>query len=168
MAETGERAAAGQPALVALSTFAPALARLVALRPVLGVRNVGHTLAKLVRPVQGPSLLVSSCTHPDFGRLQADLFGRTGMHAMSLRATDGEAVVSARRAQAMDHWRLGECHTVIAAQSVAPTDLALPDPDAVSTAAWTRAVLAGDQPVPATLQGQVEAICAALDPSLPR
>jgi anthranilate phosphoribosyltransferase len=162
MAQAGEQVAAGRPALVSLSTFAPALSRMLALRPILGVRNVAHTLAKLVRPVQGPSLLISSYTHPAFGRLQAELFERTRMHAMSLRATDGEAVVSARRSQAIDHWFNGACRQVVAAQSVAAADAALPAPDAASTAAWIRAVLAGERPVPAALHEQVEAICSAL------
>jgi anthranilate phosphoribosyltransferase len=162
MDEAAARARAGLPALVALATFAPALARLIGLRAVLGVRNVAHTLAKLVRPVEGPSLLISSYTHPDFGRLQAELFERTGAHAMSLRATDGEAVVSARRAQGIDHWRDGQCRTVVAAQGVARAGDALPEPDAPSTAAWIRRVLAGDAPVPEAIAAQFDAVCAAL------
>jgi anthranilate phosphoribosyltransferase len=162
MGEARSRALAGLPAVVALQTFAPALARLVALRPVLGVRNVGHTLAKLVRPVAGASLLVTSYTHPDFGRLQAELFQASGMHAMTLRATDGEAVIGARRIHAIDHWRDGSCRTVVAGQSVAPAETGLPAPDAVSTAAWIREVLAGRTAAPAGLQTQVDAIAAAL------
>jgi anthranilate phosphoribosyltransferase len=162
MAAAGERAGAGLPAYVALATFAPALARLVALRPVLGVRNVAHTLAKLVRPVEGPALLVSSYTHPDFGRLQAELFGGGGWHAMSLRGTDGEAVLSARRAQGMDHWRDGQRRAIVVPQAVAPAGAALPAADAASTAQWTRAVLAGELAVPQALQEQARAIGAAL------
>lgn len=162
MAEAAARAAAGVPAVVALPTCAPALARLIALRAVLGVRNVAHTLAKLVRPVEGASLLISSYTHPDFGRLQAELFRTTAAHAMTMRATDGEAVISARRAQGIDLWKGGACQTVVAAQDVARTGAALPDPDAASTAAWTRAVLAGEAPVPESIGAQFEAIRAAV------
>jgi len=162
MAEAGARAAAGVPARVALATFAPALARLVALRPVLGVRNVAHTLAKLVCPVSGHALLVSSYTHPAFGRLQAELFARSAMHAISLRGTDGEAVASARRAQAMDRWHNGVREVVMDPQTVAPTGADLPPPDAASTATWTRAVLAGERAAPPALLAQVEAIRTAL------
>jgi anthranilate phosphoribosyltransferase len=162
MVQAGERVLHGQPARVGLATFAPALSRLLALRPVLGVRNVAHTLAKLVCPVTGPALLVSSYTHPAFGRLQAELFGRTGMHALSLRGTDGEAVASARRTQAVDHWRDGSCRTVIEARAVAPADSGLPATDAPSTAAWTRAVLSGTRAAPPALLAQVEAIRAAV------
>jgi anthranilate phosphoribosyltransferase len=162
MAQAAQRAAQGLPAVVALEVFAPALSRLVGLRAVLGVRNVAHTLAKLVRPVEGTSLLVSSYTHPDFGRLQAELFAATGMLAMSLRGTDGEAVVSARRSQAIDLWRDGRCTPVLEGEAVARGDSELPPTDAAATAAWTRAVLAGERPVPPQIALQKSAIAAAL------
>jgi anthranilate phosphoribosyltransferase len=162
MAAAGERADAGLPALVELAIFAPALARLIALRPVLGVRNVAHSLVKLLRPVEGPSLLVSSYTHPEFGRLHGELFERLRMFAMNLRGTDGESVVSARRAQAIDLWQDGKCREVVARREVAPAETDLPEPDAASTAAWTAAVLDGRHPVPQALQEQIAAIAAAL------
>ncbi len=162
MDEAPSRAAAGLPAVLALQTFAPALSRLIGLRPVLGVRNVAHTLAKLVRPVHGPSLLISSYTHPDFGRMQAELFRATGGHAMSMRATDGEAVISARRAQAIEHWNGGTCSTVVLAETVARGAAELPDPGADATAEWTRKVLAGQLAVPAAIQAQFDAIRGAL------
>ena len=159
----GARAAAGEPVMAPLQGFAPALARLIALRPQLGVRNVAHTLVKLLRPVQGPSLLVSSYTHPAFGQLQAELFASTGAHAMSLRGTDGEAVVSARRAQAIELWRDGQCRTVTPAQAVAAAVTGLPAADAQATAQWTRAVLDGQEPVPAAVAAQVAAVRAAME-----
>jgi anthranilate phosphoribosyltransferase len=162
MPQAAQRAAQGLPALVDLQTCAPGLSRLLALRAVLGVRNVAHTLAKLVRPVLGPSLLVSSYTHPDFGRLQAELFAATGALAMTLRGTDGEAVISARRGQALDLWRDGSCTTVVAGETVARTGVELPALDAASTADWTRAVLEGRQAVPPGIAAQKAAICTAL------
>jgi len=161
-AEAPARAAAGWPALMDLAALSPALARLVALRPQMGVRNVAHTLAKLIVPVQGPSLLVSSYTHPVFGELQAELFRTAGTHAMSLRGTDGEAVMGARRAPRLDYWFAGTCTVVSEAQDVAQAGLQLPAPDAAATAAWTRAVLAGALPAPSALERQVQLIAAAL------
>jgi len=162
MAEAAACAQAGRPAILALETFAPGLARLLGLRAILGVRNVGHTLAKLVRPVQGASLLVSSYTHPDFGRLQAELFAATGALAMTLRGTDGEAVVSARRGQGIDLWRDGSCTTVIAGESVARAADDLPATGAAETAAWTLDVLAGRRAVPAAIAAQQAAIRRAV------
>ena len=162
MAEAAQRAAQGLPAVVALDIFAPGLSRLIALRAVLGVRNVAHTLAKLVRPVEGASLLVASYTHPDFGRLQAELFAATRALAMTMRGTDGEAVINARRSQGVDLWRDGIRTAVIAGESVARNAPELPAPDAAATAAWIRAVLAGERPVPPSIAAQKAAIQAAL------
>lgn len=162
MADAAPRATAGLPAVIELQAFAPELSRLIGLRAILGVRNVAHTLAKLVRPVEGPSLLISSYTHPDFGRLQAELFRDTGAHAMSLRGTDGEAVISARRAQAGEIWSGGTSVSLAGGGSVARADDALPDPAAAETAEWTREVLAGRIAVPAAIQMQFDAICAEL------
>ncbi len=162
MAEAARRPAQRLPAVLALEAFAPRLSRLIGLRAVLGVRNVAHTLAKLVRPVAGESLLVSSYTHPDFGRLQAELFAQTGALAMSLRATDGEAVVSARRAQGIQLWRAGQCRTVLAPEDVARNPAELPAPDARATADFTRAVLEGQLAVPGNVAAQRDAIRAAV------
>lgn len=162
MDEAAACAQAGVPARLALATFAPALSRLIDLRPVLGVRNVAHTLAKLVRPVHGRSLLVSSHTHPEFGRMQAELFAMTGALAMTLRGTDGEAVISARRGQGLDLWRDGHCTTVVPGETVARGTDALPGTDAPATAAWTREVLAGRRAIPPAIAAQHAAIVQAL------
>lgn len=150
------------PVNLHLSQFSPELAALLALRTTMGVRNVGHTLAKLIRPVNGKSLLVTSYTHPEFGKLQDELFTKTQINAMSLRATEGESVVSVKRTQAIDLWHLGIKHTVVQAYSVEPDNHDLPARDAEATAVWTREVLEGKRPVPAGIQAQLEAISQAL------
>ena len=156
--EAPARSADGLPAFVELAALCPALARLIALRARLGVRNVAHTLAKVLRPVSGPCLLVSSFTHPEFGRMQAELFRSSGEHALTMRATDGEAVVSARRTQAVDCWRNGVCTPAIAAQPIADALATLPTADLAATAQWTRDVLRGVCPAPPALLAQVELI----------
>ncbi len=161
MQDAAACAAAGLPAAVALSTFAPALSRLLALRSVLGVRNFAHTLAKLVRPVEGPCLLVTSYTHPDFGRLQAELFACARFHAMSMRGTDGEAVNGARKIRPIEYWKEGR-HLALAQAPEAPPSVDLPAPDLHATVAWTRAVLEGRCAVPAGLQAQCDAIARAV------
>lgn len=161
--EADARRRAGLPAWFALDAACPPLARLIDLRRALGVRNVAHTLAKLICPVEGSSLLVTSYTHPHFRDLQAELFAMTGMHAMVLRATDGESVVNARRPQNVERWFRGACAPVLAGEAaVARADLALPATDAAATAQWTREVLDGRIPVPAAIQAQADAISAAL------
>jgi len=158
-----ERARAGLPAFAALSVFAPSLARLIALRPILGVRNVAHTLAKLVRPVAGPSLLLASYTHPDFGRLQADVMRASGERALVMRATDGEAVVRAGRVQTIEFWNAGTSRVVLEGQSVAPPTEPLPDPGAEATAEWTRQVLDGAKPVPQAIKLQIDTVHSVID-----
>jgi anthranilate phosphoribosyltransferase len=162
LAAAGDCADAGQPVVLPLAALSTPLARLVGLRARLGVRNVAHTLVKLLRPVQGRALLVTSYTHPAFGRLQAELFALTGALAMSLRGTDGESVISARRAQSADLWRDGQRHAVLAGTAVAEPEPGLPALDAASTARWIEAVLAGRVPVPAAIAQQQAAIRAAL------
>ena len=148
----------GHPAFAELPGFAPELAAMLALRPMMGLRNVGHTLVKLMVPAEGRALLVASYTHPEFGAMQDELFALDRRFAMSMRGTEGESVVSVRRTQAIDLWDEGVKRTVIAERSVEPDDGTLPAIDAASTAAWTRDVLEGRQPVPAGLKEQVQVI----------
>jgi anthranilate phosphoribosyltransferase len=143
-------------AYVTLAGVAPGLSALVALRRAFGVRNVGHTLAKLLRPVAAPSLLLSSYTHAEFGRLLAALFGATGANAMVQQGTEGEAVINPRRPQALQLWQRGRLlHELIC--DADPAELA--PVDAAATAAFTRAVLAGERPVPPPLAAQCALIC---------
>jgi len=160
--EAPGRADAGLPAVLELHSFAPALARLIALRPRMGVRNVAHTLAKLLRPVQGASLLVSSYTHPAFGLMQAELFRASGEHALTMRATDGEAVINARRSQAIDRWKAGNCIPLATTQPIAGPARELPDSSLEATVQWTREVLSGERAPPAALALQAELIAQQL------
>jgi anthranilate phosphoribosyltransferase len=153
------------PAFIPIRTLSPRLAALLELRWVLGVRNVGHTLAKLVNPTDSPTCLrITSFTHPDFNRLQHDYFATTGIPALVLRATEGEAVASTRRAAQIDWLHEGLCDMLVPAQTAAARDLpALPDPhDAPGTARWIQSVLAGERPVPDPIEQQVAAVLQAV------
>lgn len=163
MEDVAVRWAQGEPAYVPLAVAAPGLSRLIALRRVLGVRNVAHTLAKLARPVRGPSLLLSCYTHPEFGCMLNELFTLTREAALSMRATEGEAVANARRLQRIERWVDGAMDVAVQEQDVAAGDVVLPALDASETAVWTRSVLAGERAVPAALQAQCDAIAASLE-----
>jgi anthranilate phosphoribosyltransferase len=149
--------AQAQPAYLPLATVAPGLARLIGLRRLLGVRNVSHTLAKLVRPVAGPSLLLASYTHPAFGAMLAELFAQTQACALLMRATEGEAVVHPERPQALEIWRGGE-RIAAAREEPANGDVVLPANSVEDTTRWTQAVLDGREPVPAAIAAQVELV----------
>lgn len=156
IAQAAEHLAQRRLAYLALETVAPRLSWLIALRRMLGVRNVAHTLAKLLRPVAAPSLLLYSYTHAEFGAMLAELFALTETTALAQRGTEGEAVINPQRPQSIDVWRAGQhAHT---AESIAADNVALPALDAAATARWTRDVLDGRAAMPASLAAQVEII----------
>ncbi len=155
----------GVPAFVPVELLSPPLAGLLALRARLGVRNIGHTLAKLINPTLAPDCLrMASFTHPEFNRLQHDYFIGSRRPAMLMRGTEGEVVASTRRAAQIDWVHDGECEVAVLAQAIASGGLpALPDAsDASATARWIQSVLAGERPVPQAIDQQVGAVLVAL------
>jgi anthranilate phosphoribosyltransferase len=155
----------GVPAFVPIELLSPALAGLLALRARLGVRNIGHTLAKLINPTRSPDCLrMASFTHPEFNRLQHDYFIGSRRPAMLMRGTEGEVVASTRRAAQIDWVHNGECEVIVPAQTTAAGGQpALPDAaDPSATARWIQSVLAGERPVPQAIDQQVGAVLLAL------
>jgi anthranilate phosphoribosyltransferase len=150
-----------EPAFLALDLLAPPLARLLALRLTLGVRNSTHTLVKILQPFSGPALRLCSYTHPEYLQMLSAYFGTAAPavrgDAFLMRGTEGETVANAKRAQQIDWFHQGECTTLV--QKQAPVD-ALPvlpsTHDAASTAVWIQSVLSGERPVPAAVAEQVE------------
>lgn len=156
-----------EPAFVATDVLNPALQRLLDVRRVVGVRNSGHTVAKLINPVQGaPALRLASYTHPEFGVLMAQFAERAAADIMVLRGTEGEAVADPRRCPRMDLWLSGRAHPELGcpAQDGVLTELPiLPRSiDAATVALYVQAVVAGQQPGPAPLDRQVDLLLAAL------
>ena len=154
----------GQVQFAPLSMLSPGLARLLDVRRVIGLRNPAHSVVKLLAPCEGPHVLVSSYTHPEYARSMADTLRLTGTRALLLRGTEGEPVADPRRTPRMDWVADGALHTVQAVQEGALASVpALPsDISPAATAAYTRAVLAGDQPVPAPIAAQVRVLTQAL------
>ena len=137
-------------------TLDAGLQRLLDVRRVVGLRNPAHSLVKLMQPVAGPAVLVSSYTHPEYLQSMAATLTLTGTPALLLRGTEGEPVADPRRTPAMDAFLAGHVTRVQAAQDGPLAHLPdLPAPDAESTATWTAAVLAGERPVPAPVALQV-------------
>lgn len=158
-----ETIADGVVALVPTERLCPGLARLLAVRRVVGLRNPAHSLVKLMNPCQGPSLVVGSYTHPEYAESMAATHRLTGTRALLLRGTEGEAVADPRRTPQMTLFRDGQAEVV---QAVQPGPLtALPelphDIGVAATAAYTQAVLGGTQPVPTPIALQVEHILRA-------
>jgi anthranilate phosphoribosyltransferase len=150
----------GQVAFVPTEVLNPGLKRLLDARRAIGLRNSAHSLVKLMNPCTGPAVIVSSYTHPEYAVSMGEVFQRMRATALLLRGTEGEVVADARRLPQMDGFVRGERVTLQEGRRGTLTDLPdLPkevDPD--STAAYIRAVLAGDKPIPESMALQVEHI----------
>ncbi len=136
------------------------LARLLAVREVVGLRNPGHSVVKLLNPCAGPAVVVASYTHPEYlGMLQTTLCA-LGMTALLSRGLEGEVVTDPRRTPRYDGFVNGEHRVLQEQQPGTATELpGLPtDIGVATTAAYTRRVLAGELPVPPAIAGQVEQI----------
>jgi len=152
--------AGGQLACLKLDTLLPGLDDLLALRPRLGVRNSGHTMAKLLDPALGHSLRVVAVTHPEYlERMDAFLRGDGGA-AMLMRGSEGEAYANPRRRPTMKLYDAGALvETIEAEAGGAPPNADVPDaPEVDANAALIRDMLDGRVPVPAPLQVQFETL----------
>jgi anthranilate phosphoribosyltransferase len=131
---------------------------------VVGLRNPAHSLVKLMNPVVGKTLLVSSYTHPEYALSMAATFELTGERALLLRGTEGEAVADARRCPPMEAFVNGQRTTLVEGQSGSLTRL--PDwpneIDPETTARYSMAVLNGELAVPESLKRQVQAVLQAI------
>ena len=155
-----ESIAPGKLIFLPTELLCPPLKRLLDVRRVVGLRNPAHSLVKIMNPCQGPSLVISSYTHPEYALSMAQTFALIKANAVLLRGTEGEVVADARRMPQMEAFINGQHQLLQEAQSGILA--ALPDlpksTDAVSTAAYIQAVMKGDKPVPAAIARQVEHI----------
>lgn len=155
-----ESIAPGSVCFVPTEALHGGLKRLLDVRRVVGLRNPAHSLVKLMNPVAGPAIVVGSYTHPEYAVSMAATFELTGANAMLLRGTEGEPVADPRRIPAMTGFLAGR-RTVLQEQQAGSLAVLPELPkaiDADSTAAYTRAVLAGELPVPEPIARQVEHI----------
>mgnify|MGYP002388260064 FL=1 len=113
-------------------------------------------------PAGARSIVVGSYTHPEYAQSMAAPLALTGACALLLRGTEGEPVADARRTPQMDAYLYGQALRMQEAQGgplasvpALPTDIG-----AASTAAYTRAVLQGEAPVPAPVALQVQHLVA--------
>lgn len=156
---------AGETVFVPTGVLNAGLERLLSVRRVVGLRNPGHSLVKLMNPCDGPALVVGSYTHPEYLQSMSATFALTGQHALLLRGTEGESVADARRTPAMDVFKSGQTRRVQAQQEGPLAQLPdLPGTDAAATAAYIQRVLRGELPVPTPLALQVQHILHEVKP----
>jgi len=155
----------GAPVFVPTAVLCPPLARLLDVRWTIGLRNPGHTVAKLINPL-GTGLQVVNHTHPEYAVSLSDYLAQVGANALLMRGTEGEPVADARRQPRFDVFLRGQR---VDALSRAPQDgvlVSLPElpegREADVTAAWTRSVTEGQAPLPDAIAAQADCLVAAL------
>ena len=160
----------GQPVFMPIDDLHPPLAGLLALRAVLGLRNSGHTLAKLLPAVPG-ALRVVNHTHPEYAISLGEFLGLTQATALLMRGTEGEPVADARRLPALRCFVGGQPDEGLSVEaqggSLAQLPELPPEIDAATTAATIRAMLAGSLPVPAPSAARCSACWRCVN-ALPR
>lgn len=157
----GERALEDRRlAAMPIEVLSPALARLIDIRLKLGVRNSGHTLAKLLLPagVHGrDACRLIAVTHPAFLQLMRELFLSAPAHAFIMRGVEGEAVVRLHSPQPIEEMSCdGAPVTRVIGED--EKDYPLPQREAHATAQWTQDVLDGRTPAPIALAHQAAII----------
>lgn len=156
-----------EPVFMAVQDVCAPLARLLDVRRVVGLRNSGHTLAKLLAPCPADAALrVVNYTHPDYAALLRTFAAETGAHAVLMRGTEGEPVADPRRTPRLEVYIAGAARPELscAPQEGVLTELpVLPKGfDAATTALYIQSVVSGEKPAPAPLTRQVECLTAAL------
>jgi anthranilate phosphoribosyltransferase len=156
-----------EPAFMRTDVLCAPLARLLDVRWVVGVRNSGHTIAKMLNPCRGArALRVVNHTHPEFGELMAQFAQREHADMMLLRGTEGEPVADPRRAPKLQLVLDGQARSELSLPGHEGVLTELPvlprENDAATTALYIQSVLSGEKPTPAPLEQQVQALLRAL------
>jgi anthranilate phosphoribosyltransferase len=156
-----------EPAFMRTDVLCPELARLLDVRWVVGLRNSGHTVAKVLNPFDGaPSLRVMNYTHPEYATLLSSFVQATAANAMLMRGTEGEPVADPRRAPRLDVYAQGVLRADLSAPAHEGVLTELPvlprDQNAAATAMYIQSVVSGEKPAPTPVLQQVDALCRAL------
>lgn len=156
-----------EPAYLPTRVLCPPLQALLDLRQQIGLRGPGHTVAKMLNPIQGASALrVVNHTHPEFGALMARWAEACAADTMLLRGTEGEPVADPRRHPRLDTWLAGRQRPELSGPAHEGVLAELPwlprETDAAATAVFVQEVLSGMRPVPQPLARQAALIGSTL------
>lgn len=170
-ADVAARFAAGEPAFVPTDVLCPPLARLLAIRRVLGLRNSGHTVAKIL-PLWPAALRVVNHTHPEYSDSLTQTLQASGADAVLMRGTEGEPVADARRLQALAVFLAGAAVPELSRPTEEGSLRAVPELpvaiDAGTTAETIRAMAAGRIAVPGPITAQAQCLRAVRERIAPR
>jgi len=156
-----------EPAFIGTAALCPKLARLIEVRQVVGLRNSGHTIAKLLPVCSGGRILrVVNYTHPEYGARLAEFVAETRADVLLMRGTEGEPVADARRLQKMDVYLGGVARPELSLPGQAGVVTELPvlprSSDSPTTARWIQAIVSGAMPAPPAVTAQVDCLVRAL------
>jgi anthranilate phosphoribosyltransferase len=155
------------PAYIETRLLCPPLAKLLDARWIIGLRNPGHTMAKLLDPFTAQrAVRVVNYTHPEYGLMLTEFLHHTQANAVLMRGTEGEPVADPRRHPALKVFVKGQARSELgtpAQTGVLHTLPQLPtNIDATHTAHYILAIIAGTEPVPAPLHAQVQCLLQTL------
>lgn len=142
-----------------LSVLCPALHRLLMVRQVIGVRNTGHVLAKVINPIQSQSFQLNNYTHPAYPAVLEGFYTNFSENVATMRGHEGEPVASPRRLPEL-HLRFKGLEGVRVlepqyfSEEAEASDSILP----AATAALYQTMLANRNTLPSSLVAQVNAL----------
>src|SRR5262249_260638 len=142
---------------VPTAVLSPGLASLLALRARLGVRNSSHTVAKMIDPFDTGGMRVVGVTHPDYLELQKEVLLEIGATSLLMRGTEGGPCAARGRCAKIDVLRDGYGETVFEQEHMPAQegDYMQHDIEAKATAAYIRAILDGEAPMPLPIVNQI-------------
>ena len=147
-----------QVVYVPIKQMSLGLWRLLQVRRTIGLRNTAHSLVKMLNPVNGSALIVSSYTHPEYEATMLQTLQAMKSHAMLLRGTEGEPVADPRRMRKdirLLNGQVLDIHDPDDAGSVDALELPL-NMTAIETAAFIQKLIKHPANVPAPIQMQVK------------
>lgn len=143
-----------------LESLAPGLNKLLDLRRRLGVRNSGHTLAKLLDPCPGSSVRVVAVTHPPYLDILAKFLSIDRGTALLMRGTEGEAYANPRRRPRMLGFQQSKSRELCEAAEFDDVDWTGGSCSTAANAELIERFLAGDIAIPRSIIDQVQALKA--------
>jgi anthranilate phosphoribosyltransferase len=166
-ADIGHAWSRREPVFMAIDTLCPTLSKLLDVRRVIGLRNPGHTVAKLLDPTRGGAALrVVNHTHPEYAEALSGFLQHTQANALLMRGTEGEPVADARRLPRLDIFVRGTLQSALSrpAKEGVLTELPLlpRSIDAATTAVYIQSVVSGEAPAPLPITQQVDCLIQSL------
>lgn len=161
---------AGRPAFMDIATLCPPLAKLLDVRWTIGLRNPGHTVAKLLDPIVAEAgsrtMRVVNHTHPEYAISLNAYLKHAQANALLMRGTEGEPVADPRRQPRFDVFIKGLRDESLSRAPVDGVLTELPElPNgfaADTTARYIQELMSGQQPLPSAISAQVNCLVQAL------